>query len=160
MIVRWLKNVARAGSCCCTRAVQTTGGIGDFEPRSQAHPEGENCSIGTHNTEGRAFLWELEPQRRLGCCRRWQKKQRERKEKVPNVPSSCPPLFHQRLPLSTSNWRPEGKVNPLACYKNRAREGQAMNPRAKKQLTCNPLFVFSHLYSLIIKYWQVYLLIS
>lgn len=30
----------------------------------------------------------------------------------------------------------------LACDKNRAKEGQAMNLRAKKQLTCNPSFTY------------------
>lgn len=62
------------------------------------------------------------------------------RENVPLVPSSHPPVPHRNLPLCKPNQRPEGKVNSLACDKNRAKEVQAKNLRAKKQLTYNHSF--------------------
>lgn len=52
----------------------------------------------------------------------------------------------------------------LACDKNRAKEGQAMNLRAKKQLTCNPSFTYlqrdnkisANLFDKILTMWIAY----
>lgn len=63
----------------------------------------------------------------------------DRKEAKPTI--SPLPLSSRTLPVPTTaqpNCRPEGKVSTFVCDKNRAREGQAMNLRAKKELTHSP----------------------
>lgn len=95
-------------------------------------------SCGSCGYRGDPILLEMTPETERG------------RENVPLVPSSHPPVPHRNLPLCKPNQRPEGKVNSLACDKNRAKEVQAKNLRAKKHL---PLF------NLIIKYWHIYLII-
>lgn len=56
MIERWLNSLSRAGSCHHTEAVQTTGGIGDLELRSQAHAKRDNYSKGINSIKERTFL--------------------------------------------------------------------------------------------------------
>lgn len=65
-------------------------------------------------------------------------------------------LFSRTPPVSTTRRQSQNTCR----YKKRAREGQAMNLGGKKQLTCNPSFVFSHLYIPDHKYWQIFLIIS
>lgn len=127
-----IQSLARAGSCYCTRAVQTTGGIGDLEPKSQAPPGSQTrAKVPVARREGISCgSWN---QREDYIAAGDDSRNRERGRKhVPVVPSSRPPVFCQCLPLPKCNQRPEDQVNTLACDKNRAREGQAVNLKAMK----------------------------
>lgn len=83
------------GSCYCTRAVQTTGGIGDFEPRSQAHPrvrtvvsvpiiQKEGLSCGSWNLEEAGLLQEMTEET--------EREERKSPECPLLLPSSIPPV--------------------------------------------------------------------